>query len=146
MVTTVVILLKQISTRFSIAVHILSLIAVTPNDCTGDFIAGSVNTNPVIIRRIMGMLKKVGLVDVRPGVGGASLLKDPDQITLLDIYHAVNVTEENQLFRMHENPNIKCPVGRNIENVLQAELKDAQSVMEHRLAQTTLDQLIEKFK
>lgn len=146
MVTTVVILLKQISTRFSIAVHILSLIAVTPNDCTGDFIAGSVNTNPVIIRRIMGMLKKVGLVDVRPGVGGASLLKDSDQITLLDIYHAVNVTEENQLFRVHENSNIKCPVGRNIENVLQAELKDAQSVMEHRLAQTTLDQLIEKFK
>lgn len=49
--------MKQISTRFSIAVHTLSLIAVTP-DCTGDFIAGSVNTNPVIIRRIMGMLKK----------------------------------------------------------------------------------------
>lgn len=146
MVTTVVILLKQISTRFSIAVHILSLIAVIPNDCTGDFIANSVNTNPVIIRRIMGMLKKVGLVDVRPGVGGATLLKDPDQITLLDIYRAVNVTEENQLFRLHENPNFKCPVGRNIEKVLQAELEDAQSIMEHRLAQTTLDQLIEKFK
>ncbi|MCZ8519736.1 MULTISPECIES: Rrf2 family transcriptional regulator [Paenibacillus] len=138
--------MKQISTRFSIAVHILSLIAVIPKDCTGDFIAGSVNTNPVIIRRIMGMLKKVGLVDVRPGVGGATLLKDPAQITLLDIYRAVNVTEENQLFRMHENPNIACPVGRNIENVLQAELKDAQSVMEQRLAQTTLNQLIDKFK
>jgi DNA-binding IscR family transcriptional regulator len=138
--------LKQISTRFSIAVHTLSLIAVSPNDCTGDYIAGSVNTNPVVIRRIMGMLKKAGLVDVRPGVGGASLLKDPDQITLLDIYRAVNVTEENQLFRIHENPNIDCPVGRNIEQVLLAELKDAQSVMEERLAQTTLDQLTGKLK
>jgi len=137
--------LKQISTRFSIAVHTLSLIAVSPNDCTGDFIAGSVNTNPVVIRRIMGMLKKAGLVDVRPGVGGASLLKDPSQITLLDIYRAVNVTEENQLFRIHENPNIRCPVGRNIEQVLQAELRDAQSVMEQRLAQTTLADLIGKF-
>jgi DNA-binding IscR family transcriptional regulator len=145
MVTTVVVHLKQISTRFSIAVHTLSLIAVSPNDCTGDFIAGSVNTNPVVIRRIMGMLKKAGLVDVRPGVGGASLLKDPSQITLLDIYRAVNVTEENQLFRIHENPNIRCPVGRNIEQVLQAELRDAQSVMEQRLAQTTLADLIGKF-
>lgn len=138
--------MKQISTRFSIAVHTLSLIATSPNDCTGDFIAGSVNTNPVVIRRIMGMLKKAGLVDVRPGVGGASLLKDPGQITLLDIYRAVNVTEENQLFRIHDNPNFACPVGRNIERVLQAELRDAQSVMEQRLAQTTLGQLIGKFE
>ncbi|CAM4221244.1 Rrf2 family transcriptional regulator [Paenibacillus macerans] len=137
--------MKQISTRFSIAVHTLSLIAVTP-DCTGDFIAGSVNTNPVIIRRIMGMLKKAGLVEVRPGVGGAALLKEPDRITLLDVYRAVNVAEENQLFRIHENSNIACLVGRNIENVLQAELKDAQLAMEHRLAQTTLGQIIEKFQ
>ncbi|NGQ96261.1 transcriptional regulator [Brevibacillus sp. SYP-B805] len=138
--------MKQISTRFSIAVHTLSLIAVSPNDCTGDYIAGSVNTNPVVIRRIMGMLKKAGLVDVRPGVGGASLLKDPNQITLLDVYRAVNVTEENQLFRIHENPNIRCPVGRNIEQVLQTELRDAQSALEQRLAQTTLAQLIDRFK
>ncbi|WP_240422017.1 Rrf2 family transcriptional regulator [Paenibacillus periandrae] len=135
----------QISTRFSIAVHTLTLIAASPNECTGDFIAGSVNTNPVVIRRIMGMLKKAGLVDVRPGVGGASLLKDADQITLLDVYRAVNATEENQLFRIHEAPNIACTVGRNIEKVLQVELKDAQSVMEQRLAQTTIDQLIRKF-
>ncbi|MBW7475527.1 Rrf2 family transcriptional regulator [Paenibacillus oenotherae] len=137
--------LKQISTRFSIAVHTLSLIAVSPNDCTGDFIAGSVNTNPVVIRRIMGMLKKAGLVDVRPGVGGATLLKDLDRITLLDVYRAVNVTEENQLFRIHEKPNINCLVGRNIEQVLQAQLQDAQSAMEQRLAGTTLEQLIGKF-
>ncbi|MNN09544.1 putative HTH-type transcriptional regulator YwnA [compost metagenome] len=138
--------MKQISTRFSIAVHSLSLIAVYPEACTGDFIAGSVNTNPVIIRRIMGMLKKAGLVDVRPGVGGASLRKDPNQITLLDVYRAVNVTEENQLFRIHENPNIGCLVGRNIENVLQDELRDAQSLMEQRLAHTTIGQLVNKFK
>ncbi|WCK55082.1 Rrf2 family transcriptional regulator [Aneurinibacillus sp. Ricciae_BoGa-3] len=138
--------MKQISTRFSIAVHILSLIAVSSNDCTGDFIASSVNTNPVIIRRIMGMLKKAGLLEVRAGVGGASLLKNPEQITLLDVYRAVNVTEENQLFRIHEHPNYQCPVGRNIELVLQSELKEAQSAMEQRLAQTTLSQLTARFK
>ncbi|MCZ4136194.1 transcriptional regulator, partial [Escherichia coli] len=59
--------MKQISSRFSIAVHTLSLIATMPNECTGDLIAQSVNTNPVIIRRIMSSLKKAGLIDVRPG-------------------------------------------------------------------------------
>jgi len=146
MVTTVVMQMKQISTRFSMAVHTLSLITVNPGDCTGDFIAASVNTNPVIIRRIMGMLKKAGLVDVRPGVGGASLLKSPEEITLLDVYRAVDVIEENELFRIHEQPNYKCPVGRNIERVLQSELKEAQAAMEHRLAQTTLSQLTAQFK
>ncbi|MBP1989637.1 Rrf2 family transcriptional regulator [Paenibacillus eucommiae] len=138
--------MKQISTRFSMAVHILSLIAVNPNEMTGDFIAGSVNTNPVVVRRIMGMLKKAGLVEVRPGVGGALLLKTPEEITLLDIYRAVNVIEENQLFRLHDDPNKQCPVGRNIELILQIELDEAQSAMENRLAQTNLSQLTVKFK
>ncbi|MBW7454191.1 Rrf2 family transcriptional regulator [Paenibacillus sepulcri] len=137
--------MKQISTRFSMAVHILSLIAVNVNELTGDYIAGSVNTNPVVIRRIMGMLKKAGLVEIRPGVGGASLLKAPEEITLLDIYRAVNVIEDNQLFRVHEEPNIRCQVGRNIETVLRAELYEAQSAMEQRLAQTTLSQLTSRF-
>ncbi|PZD97171.1 transcriptional regulator [Paenibacillus sambharensis] len=137
--------MKQISTRFSMAVHILSLITLSPNEVTGDYIAGSVNTNPVVIRRIMGMLKKAGLVDVRPGVGGAFLLKEPEAITLLDIYHAVNVTEDNRLFGVHEDSNVRCQVGRNIESVLQSELSEAQSAMEQRLAQTTLSQLIARF-
>ncbi|CAM3521416.1 Rrf2 family transcriptional regulator [Marinicrinis lubricantis] len=138
--------MKQISTRFSIAVHILSLIAVSSNECTGDFIASSVNTNPVIIRRIMGMLKKAGFVEVRPGVGGAALRKEPEDITLLDIYRAVHVIEEDQLFRLHEDPNEHCPVGRNIERVLLSELNEAQAAMEHRLGQTKLSQLVNHFK
>jgi DNA-binding IscR family transcriptional regulator len=137
--------MKQISTRFSMAVHTLSLIAVR-NDCTGDFIASSVNTNPVIIRKIMGMLKRSGLVEVRPGVGGASLIKSPEQITLLDVYRAVNVIDENQLFRVHENSSYHCPIGQNIETVLQSELQEAQAALEHRLAQTTLSQLVNKVK
>jgi Predicted transcriptional regulator len=145
MVTTVVRQLKQISTRFSIAVHALSLIATNPAECTGDYIAGSVNTNPVVIRRIIGMLKKAGLVDVRPGVGGASLRQAPERITLLDVYRAVNAAEDDHLFRIHENSNIDCPVGQNIEHVLRTELEQAQALMEQRLAQTTIAQLLVKF-
>lgn len=122
------------------------MIAVTPTDCTGDFIAGSVNTNPVIIRRITGMLKKAGLVDVRPGVGGATLLKDPAQITLLDIYRAVQVSEDGELFGFHDHPNPLCLVGRNIEAALRTEMREAQLALEQRLAQVSLSELTAKFK
>lgn len=146
MITTAVRQLKQISTRFSIAVHALALISVSSGDCTSDFIAGSVNTNPVIVRRILGMLKKAGLVEVRPGVGGATLLKAPAEISLLDIYRAVEATEEGGLFRFHEEPNLQCPVGRNIEAALRSEMAQAQLALEQRLAQVSLSQLTAKFR
>jgi Predicted transcriptional regulator len=138
--------MKQISSRFSIGVHILLLIAVSSKECTGDNIASSVNTNPVIIRKIMGMLKKAGLVKVRPGVGGASLRKTLDQITLLDVYRAVDVIEEGKLFNIHDEPDPECLVGRNIESALRSELMEAQSAMEQRLAKVTLDQLVARFQ
>lgn len=138
--------MKQISTRLSMAVHTLSLIAMLPNECTGDLIASSVNTNPVVIRRIMGMLKKAGLVDVHAGVGGAYLRKKPEDISLLDVYRAVNAAEEERLFGIHENSNIKCPVGRSIESVLQSEFLAAQAAMEKQLSGVTLGQLITRFQ
>ncbi|PWW43197.1 MULTISPECIES: Rrf2 family transcriptional regulator [Paenibacillus] len=136
--------MKQISSRFSIAVHTLSLIAVVPNECTGDFIAKSVNTNPVIIRRIMSKLKQAGLIEVRPGVGGASLLKDPADITLLDIYRALEVVEDGELFNFHKHPNPNCPVGSMIEQTLRAELIEAQLAMEQRLKRVTIQQMMDQ--
>jgi DNA-binding IscR family transcriptional regulator len=138
--------MTQISARFSIAVHILTLIAASAQECTGDYIARSVNTNPAIIRRMMGMLKRAGLIDVRAGVGGSTLKRSADDITLLDVYRAVNAAEENRLFRIHDAPNQLCLVGRSIEAVLQAELSEAQSAMEQRLAQTTISQLTARFR
>jgi DNA-binding IscR family transcriptional regulator len=93
----------------------------------------------------MGMLKKAGFIDVRPGVGGASLLKSPEDITLLDIYRAVHVVDDNRLFRFHEEPNVRCPVGRNIEAALQSEMNEAQLALENRLAETTLSGITSKF-
>lgn len=136
--------MRQISSRFSIAVHTLSLIAVMPNECTGDVIAQSVNTNPVIIRRIMSKLKQAGLIDVRPGVGGASLLKDPADITLLDVYRALEVVEDGELFNFHKHPNPKCPVGNMIEHILRAELIEAQTAMEQRLNRVTIQQMMDQ--
>ena len=92
------------------------------------------------------MLKKAGLVEVRPGVGGATLLKDPDEVTLLDVYRAVEAIEDDRLFAFHADPNPQCPVGRKIESVLHKELMEAQRAMEERLAQVSLSQLVAKFK
>lgn len=133
----------KISSRFSIAVHILSLLDISKGaHSTSEWIAGSVNTNPVIIRRLLGQLKKAGLVSVRSGTGGAYLLKDLAEVTLLDVYRAVDVVEEGRLFHIHEEPNPQCPIGANIQAVLQLILNRAQDAMENILADITMKELV----
>ncbi|MBR2568340.1 MAG: Rrf2 family transcriptional regulator [Paenibacillus sp.] len=137
----------KISSRFSVAVHILCLLGINRGEHqTSEWIAGSVNTNPVVIRRLMGMLKKAQMVQVRAGAGGATLLKEPADISLLDVYHAVEVVGEGELFHMHENPNPACLIGANIQHVLEGVLGRAQSAMERVLAEITIEMLIEDFK
>ncbi|MEB2281509.1 Rrf2 family transcriptional regulator [Lysinibacillus xylanilyticus] len=133
----------KISSRFTIAVHILTIIKQNPSTiCTSEFMAESVNTNPVVIRKIVSYLKKAGIVQVRRGTGGASLVKDLDAITLLDIFRSVEVVEEDQLFHLHENPNPDCPIGANIQSVLELILVQAQEAMERVLANITMEQVI----
>lgn len=133
----------KISSRFAVAVHILSLLAVSPTSHnTSEWIAGSVNTNPVIIRRVLGKLKKAGLVNVRSGTGGAYLIKELKDITLFEIYQAVEVVKEDNLFHLHEEPNPECPVGANIQSILQLVLTSAQSAMEEVLMKVTMAQLV----
>ncbi len=133
----------KISSRFTVAVHILSLLGIeSSSHFTSEWIAGSVNTNPVIIRRVIGQLKKAGFVNVRPGTGGTFLAKSLEEITLLDVYRAVDVVEEGELFHFHEEPNPECPVGANIQSVLQLILLHAQSAMEQVLEKVTIKQLV----
>jgi Rrf2 family protein len=135
--------MMKISSRFTVAVHILALLALEKNaHCTSEWIAGSVNTNPVVVRRVIGQLKKAGLVQVRPGTGGAFLTKDTQEITLLDIYRAVEVVEEGELFQIHEHPNPQCPVGANIQAVLEVILHRAQEAMENVLREIRLHDIV----
>ncbi|OXM86546.1 Rrf2 family transcriptional regulator [Paenibacillus rigui] len=135
--------LKKISSRFSMAVHILSLLATGDGaTLTSERMAGSINTNPVVVRKIMGMLKKAGFLNVRAGTGGAYLLKNIEDISLLDVYRAVEVVEEHDLFNFHDNPNPDCPVGANIESVFRSTLLQAQNAMEQVLADVPLKQLV----
>ncbi|MFC7680373.1 Rrf2 family transcriptional regulator [Paenibacillus sp. GCM10028914] len=133
----------KISSRFTIAVHTLSLISMSKDaHCTSEWIAGSVNTNPVIIRNVLGKLKRAGLVKVRAGAGGAYLIKELEEISLLDIYRAVEVVEEGELFHFHDAPNPECPVGANIETVLNIILLRAQDAMEKVLKEVRLSDLV----
>ncbi|MCL6572658.1 MAG: Rrf2 family transcriptional regulator [Bacillus sp. (in: Bacteria)] len=133
----------SISSRFAVGVHILTLLEVNKGGVnSSEFIAGSVNTNPAVIRKIMGMLKKVGLVNVRPGIAGATLAKDLSTITLLDVYKAVNVVQEKELFSIHENPNPNCPVGKNIQNTIGPLFSIAENAMEKALGNVTIEDVV----
>lgn len=135
--------IMSISSRFSVGVHILALIEINKDGVsTSEFLAGSVNTNPAVIRKIMGMLKKAGLVQVRPGIAGAELVKDLSEITLLDVYKAVEVVQEKELFSIHDNPNPDCPVGRNIQNTIAPLFEIAQTAMEKALGSVTIEDIV----
>lgn len=133
----------KITSRFTVAVHTLVAVQTLGKDykTTSEFLASSVNVNPVVIRRTLSSLKAAGLVEVKAGSGGATLKKEPTDITLYDIYLAVNCLEGG-LFHFHENPNPNCPVGKNIHAVLDKHLDRAQSAMESELKKVTLAELI----
>ena len=137
----------QISTRFSIAIHVLSRLMVFKDKfkLTSDFLAKSTNVNPVIIRKILGQLKNAGLIEVNRGSGGASIIKPLNEITLLDVYKATECVEHGKLFDFHENPNALCPVGKNIHKVIDNKLLRAQEALENELSKVTLENLKEDF-
>ena len=136
----------QFSVRLPIATHMLLCIERFRGEqkATSEFLAGSVNVNPVIIRKIMGQLKSAGLVEVAPGVGGARLTRDPEDITLLDVFRAVE--EESTLFALQRDPNPACPVGKNIHRVLGGHLDRARDAMLDSLGAVTLASLLEEIR
>ena len=125
----------QISSRFTMAIHMFTCIDTFPDQkMTSDFMAASIGTNPVIIRKLLQQLKAAGLLTVARGTGGVTVTRPLNEITFLDVYRAVECSPEEELFRFHENPNPNCQVGRNIHRVLDGKLKQVQEAMEQELA------------
>ena len=100
--------------------------------------AASIGTNPVIVRKLLQQLKAAGLIEVSRGTGGVTITRPLDKITFLDVYKAVECAPDEELFHFHENPNQKCPVGKNIHKVLDSRLIKVQKAMEDELASMTL--------
>ena len=135
----------QISSRFTIAVHVLICIEAFKNErkITSEFLASSVNVNPVVIRRLLQQLKKAGIVEVKRGSGGADITGNLSDITLLDVYNAVESVDEGQLFHFHDNPNPMCPVGKNIHNIMDGRSREIQEAMESKMRSITIKNIMD---
>ena len=134
----------QITSKFTAAVHILTCIDIFGGQMrvTSDFLSGSTGVNAVIVRGVLGQLRNAGIVETRQGSGGAHLAKALDEITLYDIYKAVDCVDDEGLFHFHENPNADCPVGRNIHKAMDGRLEAVQAALENELKSTTLAQVV----
>lgn len=130
----------QISSKFTIGVHLLALVDYLGEDekATSTVLANSIGVNPVIVRNVMRNLKEAGLISVSQGKSGISLTKTPDQITFYDVYKAVDSVKDEGLFHFHENPNPECPIGRNIHKAMDSKLRRVQRCMEDEMRKITL--------
>lgn len=130
------------STKYAVSIHILSLIATKKEkSITSDYIAESVNTNPALVRRLMSGLKKAGLIQTQTKIGVTGLMKAPEEISLLEIFKAVE--ERQDLFAIHADTDINCPVGAKIGCVLENINGNIQSRFEEELETLHLSNILE---
>jgi len=131
------------NSRFAVAVHVLTLMGCSEGEpIKSDDMACSVNTNPVVIRRILCTLSKANLVASQTGAcGGSRLARTPAKITLLDVYRAV---EAGEAFALHRQPpDPRCRVGANIAPVLESVLGRVETAIEQALAKITLEEIVQ---
>ena len=139
----------QITSRFTIAVHVITAIEYFKDmdRVNSEFLAGSVGVNPVIVRTVISKLREAGILKTQRGSSGAVLAKPLDQITFYDVYKAVDsVDKEKGLFHFHEQPNPNCPVGRNIHKAMDERLKEVQRSMENELKKITIADIAEDIR
>ena len=134
----------MVATRFAVAIHIMLLLACRRRDglATSQLIAESVNTNPVVVRRITGQLARAGLVRVRRGPGGAELTRPAEQITLCDVWLAMHAGHTGALLPLHAAPNLACPIGREVHAVLRDAFATVEQAMFDALRGKTLAGLV----
>ncbi|MEV6234379.1 Rrf2 family transcriptional regulator [Saccharopolyspora shandongensis] len=133
-----------LSSRSAVAIHALTMLARWDDrSLTSAEIAESLASNPVLVRRILGSLRDAGLVVSTEGRGGGwSLARAAREITLYDAYTAV---EAGPVLSRHPHPpSAECEVGRNMQDLLEAEFRDAERAMEERLGRTTIADLARK--
>ncbi len=137
--------MASINTQFSIAVHVLAAIAHYERSFTSEVLAGSVNANPIFVKRVLVKLSKAKLVKATVGkAGGYALTKNPKDISLLDISHAINPPSA---FAIHAYAKSEgCVVSCNIKEVMNEVLVGTQKAVENDLKQTTLADVVSKIR
>lgn len=130
-------------TKFSVALHVLTMLSESGAELSSSELAQSVRTNASYIRKVLRLLKNKGLITSQQGRSGYVLTKDPAELSLLEVYLATQETEHITLFALHKNPNAKCPVGRNIEKAVTPIFETVEYQLEADLAQKSLADVIE---
>lgn len=138
----------QISTKCSIAVHCLIFICEAGEDVkvTSNLLAQSTGSNPVVIRNILSALKKAGIITVARGTGGAQLCKEPSEITLYQIYCALEPDGLSTLIGIHPCDGRPCPVAQNIRKVLQKPYHAIEASIQQTMEGITLQSMLDDFE
>ncbi len=132
----------RVSTRFPIAVHILMMVSYFPEKrITSEVISQSVGCNAVIVRNLFLQLKQAGLLSARAGRSKLELAKPAQEITLWDIYSAVETDKTEDIFKFSKNTSELCPVGSHLKEILTGHLDKAVLAMKEQLSRTTLEVL-----
>ena len=137
------------NSRFAVATHLLTALAFAQRGPAGgeplssETLAHSVNTSAIVVRRLLGALREAGLVTGHPGRhGGASLARSAGEITLLDVYRAV---DDPNVFGFSRNPpDPACPVGSCVNDLLAQVFDGVQGVIEVELGRTRISDLVER--
>ncbi|HCN48720.1 MAG TPA: Rrf2 family transcriptional regulator [Chryseobacterium sp.] len=134
------------NTRFATAVHIMTLLAKSPQEwLTSEWIAGSINVNPVIVRKEISVLREAGLITSRQGKeGGSQLGRNADMITISEIYKAVKNTEV--LGKKNQNPNPACSVGKEINVHLNTLFEETDQLVVNFLGDKSLQKFADQFE
>lgn len=125
-------------TKFSVAVHVLILVSEFPTPINSDQMAISIGTNASYVRKILGLLKKAGIVDGHRGISGYTMLLPPEQLTLLQIYQAVMEQPNPHLLDIHQNSSDRCVVGHYIRPVLSGMFSGVEDAFARALGEKTL--------
>ncbi|KFF08041.1 Rrf2 family transcriptional regulator [Chryseobacterium luteum] len=134
------------NTRFATAIHIMTLLAKSPQEwLTSEWVAGSINVNPVIIRKELSVLREAGLIASRQGKdGGSQLAKNAEQISISEIYRAVKNSEV--LGKKNQNPNPVCSVGKEINTHLNTLFEETDHLVTQFLGNKSLKEFSEQFE
>lgn len=136
----------QVSTKFTIAIHILAAAEYFEGDykITSSFLSNSIGSNPVIIRNIMSDLQSAGIIETKRGTGGITVSRPLNEISFLDVYNAVETNNSSELFKFHEHTNPNCPVGRVIHEALGKELGNIQTEFEKELKKRKVSEVYDE--
>ena len=137
----------QLSMKCSVAVHCLIFIHEAQGvvKVTSSLLSQSTGINPVVIRNILSALKKAGLITVARGTGGAELCREPAQITLYQIYSALEPEGLTSLIGIHPCSQRPCPVARNIQKVLAGPYHQIEAAIQTAMENVTLASMLEDF-